>query len=271
MTAFDAALTSFAALHQQFGPVLDTALLMFARMLAFIFNGPIFNRKNMPVILKIIMAMFLTTTLLWVVPANNHNTFEGAFHNNQPALYVLQLVMNITIGALLGFMANMILLTINTAGNVMNNQIGLSSAMLLDPSTGTQTMVLEPLFGFIGTLMFIHLGGIHWMIMALARSFKVFPLYQVQQPIMQVINLDYLIHLSGNTVTVAVQLVAPIMIVTMAIDIILGIVNRAAQQMPVFQLSFALKPAIGIAILLMTMPIMMNAIAQYLNDHANIF
>lgn len=264
---FADSLNSFGHIQAQFGPLLDTALLVFARIMAFVATGPIFNRKNLPFIFKVIMAMLLTAIMMWLIPVKQH----GSFVNGEAIIFVLQLVMNITIGALLGFIANMILLTVYSAGNVMNNQIGLSSAMLLDPSSGTQTMLLEQLFGLLTIITFIHLGGVHWMIMALMRSFTLFPLYNVQQPIMQVINLDYLIEISGNTLTVAVQMVAPIMVVTMAIDLILGIVNRAAQQMPVFQLSFALKPAIGIAIFLMTLPIFMNSLANYLTDHANIF
>ena len=51
----------------------------------------------------------------------------------------------------------------------------------------------------------------------------------------------------------------------------LGIVNRTAQQMPVFQLSFALKPSIGIAIMLLTLTTFIQALSDYLNDYAKIF
>ncbi|MEB3286739.1 MAG: flagellar biosynthetic protein FliR [Vampirovibrionales bacterium] len=263
---FDASLDAFAQLQRQLGPVLDTGLLLFARALTFIVTGPIFNRRNLPFMLKVIFAIFLTVSLVWLVPvpkAAAISTAGGDFY--------LLILVNMTIGAMMGFSANLLLLTINAAGNVLNNQIGLSSAMLLDPSTGTQTMVMEPLFNMIGTILFIQLGGLHWMINALERSCRMFPLYQVQHKVLEVFDMDYLVQLSGDTVTVAVQLVAPVMVVTIAVDIILGIVNRSAQQMPVFQLSFALKPAIGVAVLLMTLPILINSMIYFLNDHARLF
>jgi flagellar biosynthetic protein FliR len=264
---FDAALQSFGMLHKQYAPVLDSLLLMFVRMLAFVHTGPIFNRKNMPFVIKLSIAIFLTGTLFWLVGKGSH----GSFAYGQHAPYLLQLTANIVVGALLGFMADTILQAAYAAGNLMTNQVGLSSASLLDPSTGRQSMILESLFGYIASLLFISLGGVNWMIMALARSFKVFPLYSIDLHLTKAVDITYLITISGNVLMVGVQLIAPVMIVTMAVDLMLGIVNRTAQQIPVFQLSFALKPAIGIAILLLTMTTLLQALSNFLNDYSRIF
>lgn len=265
---FDAAMQSFGLLHKQYGPLLDGLLLMFCRMLAFAVTGPIFNRRNIPILIKLSMAIFLTGTLAWMIPPDTQGPLSPA---GQYAPYLIQMVMNITIGAFLGFIADMILQAAYSAGNTMNNQIGLSSAMIMDPSQGRQTMLLETLFSYITIVIFIYLGGVHWMIMALKRSLETFPLYAIQQPITEVIDLAYLINLSGNVLLIGVQLVSPIIVVTMAVDLMLGIVNRTAQQMPVFQLSFALKPSIGIAIMLMTMSTFIKALSDYLNDYSKIF
>lgn len=262
---FDASLQAFGEIHRQFGPIMDTGLLIFARVMAFVATGPVFNRKNLPVLIKVVMALFITVALVWLVPVPKNPDLGSSMN------MLFLMMVNITIGAILGFSANLLLLTISAAGNVLNNQIGLSSAMLLDPSTGTQTMVMEPLFNFIGTLLFLHLGGIHWMIEALRRSCTLFPVYNLQHPLDQLINMDYLVQLSGDALTVAVQMVAPVMVVTISVDIILGIVNRTAQQMPVFQLSFALKPAIGISVLLLTLPILISSMTNFLNDHSTLF
>lgn len=266
-TDFNAALQSFAAFNAQFGGVMDTGLLVFARMLGFVVFGPIFNRKNLPFIFKVGMAIFLTSTLLWIVP----NTPHASFSDGASVYFLLQLIINATIGAFIGFIANLILQAIFSAGNLMTNQIGLSQAMFQDPATNSQSMILEAMFSLLAIVVFINLGGFHWMILALKKSFVLFPVHNIQQPLFTVIDMDYLVLLSGNVFTIGVLLIAPIIVVTMAVDIILGIVNRAAQQMPVFQLSFALKPSIGAAVLLATLPIFMDAIVRYLSEHADIF
>jgi flagellar biosynthetic protein FliR len=266
---FEAAMQSFGLLHKQYGPILDGLLLIFFRILAFTTTGPIFNRKNIPFIVKVIAAVYLTGTLFWLVAPDKTGPLAASGGDYGP--YILQMIMNIVIGALIGFIADMILQTVYAAGNLMNNQVGLSSASLLDPSTGRQSALLESLFGYIGTLLFIYLGGVQWMVLALHRSFEVFPLYTIQEPITQVINLAYVTTVSGNVLLVGVQLISPIMIVTIAIDIMLGIVNRTAQQMPVFQLSFALKPSIGIAVLLLTLTTLIQTLSNFLNDYSKLF
>jgi flagellar biosynthetic protein FliR len=258
---------SFGLLYKQFGPVLDSLLLLFCRMLAFTSTGPIFNRKNIPMVVKVAIAIYLTGTLFWVVMPGTH----GSFSNGHQGVYLIQLVLNLVIGAFIGFIADMILQAAYSAGNLMNNQIGLSSAMIMDPANGKQSMILEALFGYIVTLLFIYLGGVQWMIMALKRSLDLFPLYAMQPVITKAIDLSYLITVSGNVLLVGVQLISPVIVITMAVDIMLGVVNRTAQQMPVFQLSFALKPAIGIAVMLLTLTTFFQALSNYLNDYSHIF
>lgn len=263
----DAALQSFSLLHQQYGPMLDSLLLLFFRMLAFTTTGPIFNRKNIPMVVKVSIAMYLTGTLFWVVSAHP----QSALSQSEQGYYLIQLLMNLVVGALLGFIADMILQAAYSAGNLMNNQIGLSSAMILDPANGRQSMILESLFGYLVTLLFIWLGGVQWMVMALKRSLDLFPLYAVQPAITQTIDISYLITVSSNVLLVGVQLISPVIVITMAVDIMLGIVNRTAQQMPVFQLSFALKPAIGIGVMLLTLSTFFNALSNFLTDYSKIF
>ncbi|MGE0199550.1 MAG: flagellar biosynthetic protein FliR [Candidatus Melainabacteria bacterium] len=273
--SFDAALNGLAGLLSQFAPQLDAMLLVFARVLAFLVTGPVFNRRNIPIVVKVSMAVMLTgslwgsVSLAHALPATD--ALYGAFHKGYASVFYLQLAMNVTVGVVIGFIASMVLEVIYSAGNLMNNQIGLSSAVFFDPASGRQTMVLESLFSYMAIVTFMELGGLHWMVLALQKSFVTFPLLYTRQPLFEVIDMSYFVGLSGDVFTVAVQMMAPVLVVTMAMDLILGIVNRAAQQMPVFQLSFALKPAVGVAVLLMTLPIFVQTMVHFLSDYADIF
>lgn len=264
---FDAALKSFGMLHAQYGGVLDTGLLILTRTLAFIYFAPVFNRKDIVFNVKLALAILLTITLLWLVPVDQH----GSFSRDNPGFFMLQLFMNVIVGALIGFLADMIMQSVYCAGDIINNQVGLSSAMFFDPSQRKQTALLETLMIYITTVVFIYAGGMHWLIVALKRSFDVFPLYATQQMITQKMSFEYLELVSGNILLVAVQLSAPVMIVTMAVDIMLAVVNRTAQQIPVYQLSAAVKPVIGIAVMLVTLPLFLNAMMHYLQDYSAIF
>lgn len=264
---FDSALKAFALIHTQYGGVLDTGLLIFCRVLAFIFFAPIFNRKDIAFNIKLSIALFLTISMLWVVPVESH----GSFHNDQTGIFMMQMFMNIIVGAMLGFIADLILQSVYACGDVINNQIGLSSAMFFDPGSKKQVAIMETILIYVTAVVFMYAGGLHWLILALKRSFTEFPLYTIEQPLLQKINLHYMVTISSHVLLIGVQLAAPVMTVTMAVDIILAVVNRTAQQIPVYQLSFGVKPAIGILVMLATLPIFLNTMMHYLTDYSNFF
>lgn len=255
--------------HELFHTVVDMGFLMFCRMLGFVIMAPVFGRKDIPFNIKLGFALLLTWVLVWVHPieAVQNKQIDG----NNVMTYALQIIMNVTVGYFIGFIAGTILEVINSAGSIMNNQIGLSSAMMFDPSTRQQVALTERLFNFIALMVFFQVGGMYWVISALERSFEVFPLHLVGQDIAGEVSFDYLVQITGNCIAIGTQLVAPVIVVTLGVDLILGIVNRTAQQIQVFQLSFALKPCIGLAAFLVSLPIFMRMVEYYLHDYAHIF
>ena len=122
----------------------------------------------------------------------------------------------------------------------------------------------------LGIILFIHVGGIYWLFKALVRSFEIFPLYSSILPIAQLAKMDLLIKLSSNTLYMGVQIAAPVLLATLAQDIILGVISRTAPQVNVFTLSFLFKPVIGAAILIWILPMLMNVIEDYFLSFANI-
>ena len=154
---------------------------------------------------------------------------------------------------------------------MINTQMGLSSAMVMDPSSNSQTALLSNILTLFGTIIFIHIGGVYWMLNAFVRSFEIFPMYATSIPLMQLVNIDYLITMTSNVLYIGLQIASPILLATLGQDIILGIISRTAPQVNVFQLSFLFKPVFGAAIMIWTMSILLNVITDYFTSHANIF
>lgn len=150
-------------------------------------------------------------------------------------------------------------------------QMGLSSAMVLDPTAGSQVSILGNFFGLLAVILFIHIGGVYWLINALHRSFEIFPIYATVIPLDKLINKSYLITLTSNVLYVGLQIASPILLATLGQDLILGIISKTAPQVNVFQLSFLFKPVLGAAILLWIMPIIVNVINDYFLSFARIF
>ncbi len=122
---------------------------------------------------------------------------------------------------------------------------------------------MTKIVSLMGLLIFIHIGGVYWLVKALMKSFEIFPMYQVYIPLAKLAQMDLLIKLSSNTLYMGLQIASPIMLATLAQDIILGVISRTAPQVNVFQLSFLFKPVLGAAIMIWILPMLMNIIEQY--------
>ncbi|MBP7212364.1 flagellar biosynthetic protein FliR [bacterium] len=246
-------------------PVFDAAVgvgfHVFVRLLGFILMAPVFNRKEVPNLIKLSFAFIFAITLTpvlhtHVAPANN-------------SLF-LSITLNIAVGAMLGYMAQLILLAINSGADMINMQMGLSSAMVLDPTTQSQVSILEKMFGLFAILIFIQLGGIYWLIQAFMRSFQIFPIFATHIPLDKLVNMDYLIQMTSNVLYMGLQIASPILLATLAQDIILGVISKTAPQVNVFQLSFLFKPVLGAAIMVWILPMLVNVISDYFLSFSHI-
>lgn len=254
-------LIQFAKLFPSFDAALAAGLIIFARVLGFASIAPIFSRKEIPTLVKtgfnFLFAITLTIAMKPASPPPDCSIF-------------LSLVLNIAVGAMIGYMARLILIAIEAGAEMINMQMGLSSATALDPSTQAQVSILEKLFSFMGILIFMQLGGVYWLFQALIRSFHIFPIYATSIPLAKIVNMDYLIKMSSNVLYMGLQIASPVLLATLGQDIILGVISKTAPQVNVFQLSFLFKPVFGAAILVWILPMLINIISDYFLSFAHI-
>lgn len=244
-----------------FAVYLTTGFIIFARVMGFIRLAPILNRKEIPGLVKLSLALLLTMIFICAKKPDTP-PIENSF--------ILSLVLNYVSGALLGFMAQLILLAIDAGADMINMQMGLSSAMVLDPTTSSQTSILAKLISLLGLVIFLEIGGFYWLMNAFVRSFDIFPLYASCIPLDKIVNMDYLIKMSSNVLYMGLQIASPVLLATLGQDIILGVISKTAPQVNVFQLSFLFKPVFGAAIMMWILPMLVNIIEDYFKSYANI-
>lgn len=241
---------------------ITAGLIVFARVLGFIRFAPVFNRKEINTIVKLSFSLLMT------------GIFIATLHIGQPPAdnsLLLSILLNFVVGAMIGYIAQLILLAIDAGADMINMQMGLTSAMVLDPTTQSQTSILGKCFSLLGILIFIEVGGLYWLVNAFIRSFQVFPVYAVSVPLAKIVNMDYLIELSSNVLYMGLQIASPVLLATLGQDIILGVISKTAPQVNVFQLSFLFKPVFGAAILVWILPMLANVISDYFRSYSNIF
>ena len=240
---------------------LAAGIFIFARLLGFFRMAPVFNRKEMPGMIKLGLILLMTITLTAVVKPEVTIIKDS---------FVLSILLNMVVGAILGYVAQLILLAIDAGGDMVNMQMGLSSAMVLDPTTSSQVSILGKCFQLFGLIIFIQLGGVYWLLTAFVHSIQIFPLDATTIPLQELVNMDYLVKMSSNVLFMGLQIASPILLATLGQDIILGVISKTAPQVNVFQLSFLFKPILGAAIMVWILPMLVNVISDYFITYANI-
>ncbi len=252
----------FAKLFPELNLALGTGIMIFIRLIGVMQFAPPMNRNEIPSMIRIAFALILTVIISMIIKPSPIPDGTSL---------LLCLVLNFTFGFIIGYIINCIMSAINSAGDIVNSQIGMSSAMIMDPSSGTQASLMGNFFGLVALVIFMSIGGIYWTINALIRSFEIFPVYATSLPLAQVINMDYLIKITSNTFIVGMQISAPILLATLGQDIILGTISKTAPQVNVFQMSFLFKPVMGCLILTWVFPMLINVITDYLTSFSNVF
>ena len=140
----------YNAIAQMF-PAINTYLmagaLVFARLIGFFRFCPIFNRKDIPALVKIPLALLVTIFIVPFLSPEKVMTHCDSF--------ALSLLLNVVTGSIIGYMAQLITIAVDSGAEMINMQMGLQAATALDPTTSAQVSLLTKIFSLMGIILFI--------------------------------------------------------------------------------------------------------------------
>ncbi len=149
-----------------------------------------------------------------------------------PAAAILQGLIQISFGAVLGLAMQIIVTAVACAGEIVGLSIGLGFAELQFREAGAATPVLYDLMLWVGLMGYIAAGGPVWLFAAIVHSF---------QSGVTVSNLSAwndLSALGGTIIVTAVWLAMPVMAVSLSINITVGLMTVFAPQMNLLTIGF---------------------------------
>jgi len=248
-----------AKMLQQLGGMWTIALLVFSRVLAFASTAPLIGHKGIPALVKISFSMLLT---LIIMP---NLAIPEAYPKDYQFIYLI--VINVMVGLFIGWAAQLVIETGRIAGEMVDMQMGLNAATIFDPGTQTQSTIIGRFFDVLTLTLFISIGGMEKVIEGLYKSFTAFPILMYEFNI----NFDKLLKATTDIIAIGFLLVSPIIITILAVDLILGLMSRAAPQINAFQISFAIKPSLGILLLIILLPALFQVLANLFSNPNRFF
>ncbi len=222
-------------------------MLIFCRITSFFVVAPVLSSRGIPNVFKIGMSFFLSVLVF----------LTYGVHHELPAdlTYVLLIIREILIGLVLGFVAYLLFVVIQTAGAFIDIQIGFGIANVIDPMTGASAPVLGNFKYMFALLLFLAMNGHHYLIDGIIRSYDWVPLSN--DFFMKLYNgsiSDFLVKTFGQSFVLAFQMSAPIVTALFLTDVGLGFLARTAPQFNVFVIGMQLKVIVGLIVLLLIVP-----------------
>ncbi len=150
------------------------------------------------------------------------------------------------VGILLGFASGLVFSGLALMGEFASIQGGLGAATVLDPMSGSSSVVLTSMIQLFGVLTFLAIDGHHEVLRGLALSFAVFP---VGQMTMDVAAFETVAKLGSVIFRVAVHLAAPITAAMVISNVAVGILGRAIPQLNLMALQLPAHVATTLLIL----------------------
>jgi len=218
--------------------------LVLARIGPLFVLAPLFSSKLVPARVRGIVAVGLAIGMTPVVSKGVTVPLDAI---GLAGLVVKEML----VGAAFAFSIGALFAAISTAGTYLDTAIGFSYGSLVDPITGNQSTVLAQLYGLVGTMVFIVIGGDAWVVRGLARTYDLVGLNQSP-------DLGRLVGAMDATfagiMTSALEVAGPVMLALILTDAAFGVVSRVVPQLNVFAVGFPAKVVVGLLLVAATMP-----------------
>jgi flagellar biosynthetic protein FliR len=237
-------------------PVFDvvTWFLAFARLGAILAFFPIFAGTNVPVILRVALSALVAFLVVpGLPPVESHVMGMGNL--------VKLMAMEISVGALLGFVCKMVFMAIDLGASIVASEMGLQMSNVFNPIN--QELMPTPgiLLYWMAVMLLFSLDLHHWLLVGFQRSFEAVPIGGAA--ISKALYGEMMAR-GAQVFYVAVQMTAPVLACSFLVTLIFSLLGRAVPQMNVFAESFPVKSLAGMFVFGMTCTLMATHITNYL-------
>ncbi|MFQ5340569.1 MAG: flagellar biosynthetic protein FliR [Anaerolineae bacterium] len=239
------------------GLYLEHLFLLFVRILALLASAPVFGHRSVPALVKIGLAGLLAYLLLQV-SSGPLAPLPGSL-----GYFLLLTAHEVFLGLLVGFVATLAIIGLTMAGNLVGTEMGLNIANLFSPLTSEPVAVAGQFYTLLVSLIFLSLGGHHWLILAIAQTLHFAPVGTFQPDARMLADL---IPLSATIFVVALRVALPVFGAIVLTDVALALVARAVPQMNVFMVGLPLKVLVALAAMAVTLPLIGPTMDQMLQD-----
>lgn len=222
---------------------LEFFLLILARVAALISAAPFFNTSGVPARIKVGISLGISFLLAFQIDYYdlNYATEVG---------FALMVAREVLVGLVIGLSANIAMYTLAFAGHIIDMDIGFSMVQLFDPLTNQESSAFGSFYTYLVMLVMLASNMHYFVIRALMDTFDMIPLGGA---VFHTEGLyEAIVAFAVEYITIGFRIVLPVFGATLLLNIVLGVLAKAAPQMNMFVVGMQLKVFMGLAVLLVT-------------------
>lgn len=170
---------------------------------------------------------------------------------------LLAIAGELLLGAVAGLAIHAAFAAAQVAGEWLAQAMGLGFATLVDPASGSASM-LSALFALLAWLLFLGAGGHLLLIETIAASYRAMP---TAAALFQPHRLSAIIGWAGFAMASGVMAALPLAAAMLLVNLALAVAARSAPQLNLFSIGFPLMLLTGLAGLPLALPALSASLA----------
>lgn len=234
---------------------LETFFLIWVRVSTIVLIMPIFGTPQIPAMIRVGLGLIISFIVYPTVPVMQPLSDLDAL--------AVALASQVLIGVLFGFVTQMVFMGVQFAGQILDTQIGFAVANVINPATQSQVTIIGELQLALATLLFLVTNAHLLYFQGIAGSFQLLPLPWAT---LTIATQHSIITFFTQALLIVFSVSAPASVTLFLVYVALAFLARVAPQMNIFVIGFPLQIAIGLIMLVLTLPLLGYGLPGFFNQ-----
>jgi flagellar biosynthetic protein FliR len=167
-----------------------------------------------------------------------------------PVGWVILVARELLVGLTVGLCTAAVFRAAEAAGRLADILRGANLAEVLSPTSDERTSPTGDLYMFLVVVLFLEMGGLTFLVGALARSYQAIPVGTMPSAAGFRSAAEVVTRATAVLLESAVALAAPVLVALWVTDVALGVVGRAVPGIPVYFAAMPAKALLGMGMVL---------------------
>lgn len=227
--------------------------LVLVRISAFFLIVPIFGWRMIPMRIKVAGTVLLTVFFAVAHPLGIETAGMSPFR------VILFLAAEAAYGLALGLIVNCLFSVVKISGQIIEQQMGMTMANIVNPLTGDTGSPLSDLMEMIFILLFLGANGHHMLLLIISKSYEAFPAGTI--PSIGILT-DGVVTAGSAMLIASLRLAAPMLAAFMILMVALALLARLVPEMDILFMSMPVRMALGLGLTATFLPFINGFVAE---------